>query len=110
MAASALTLRDIKEAVRQAASAHDINKAYLFGSCARGEATESSDIDLCLETGPSFSLFSAGDFSSCLERALEAPVDVVTERSLYPFVREGMLKDRVLVYERHSGIEEFLGG
>lgn len=90
----------IRAKVGKAASEHDIVKVYLFGSYARGEASEASDVDLCLETGPSFSLFNAGALSLELERELEAPIGLVTERSLHPFVREGMLRDRVLLYER----------
>ena len=90
----------MRSAISDAASRHDVQRVYLFGSYARDEATSQSDIDLCLETGSRFSLFDAGSFSAALEDSLGLPVDVVTERSLYPFVRESMLKDRVLVYER----------
>lgn len=77
-----------------------MRKVYLFGSYARGEAHAESDLDLYLETGPTFSLFDAGDLSSHLNDALDVPVDLVTERSLFPFVREDMQKDRILIYER----------
>ena len=90
----------IRAKVGEASSEYDIVKVYLFGSYARGEASEASDVDLCLETGPSFSLLNAGALSLELERELEAPIELVTERSLHPFVREGMLRDRVLLYER----------
>ena len=90
----------IRAKVGKASSEYDIVKVYLFGSYARGEASEASDVDLCLETGPSFSLLNAGALSLKLERELEAPIELVTERSLHPFVREGMLRDRVLLYER----------
>lgn len=100
MYASTLTIGEIGAAVSEAAAACDVLRVYLFGSYARGSATADSDVDLCLETGPSFSLFSAGGLASELESAFGVPVDVVTERSLYPFARETMLKDRLLVYER----------
>lgn len=96
-----LDLNEIRDAVGNAAARHDVLKVYLFGSYARGEATESSDVDLCLETGPSFSLFSAGDFSNVLEKSLGTPIDMVTERSVFPFVRDAMMQDRVLIYERN---------
>lgn len=93
-------MNDIKRAVSDIAPAFDIDKVYLFGSYAREEATDESDIDLCIESGATFSLFSAGDFSHRLTASLGARIDVVTERSLYPFVRDGLMKDRVLLYER----------
>ncbi|HIR01748.1 MAG TPA: nucleotidyltransferase domain-containing protein [Candidatus Aveggerthella stercoripullorum] len=72
----------IRQVVGEIAPRHDIARVYLFGFRARGEATESSDIDLCPETGPSFSRLSAEVFLSCIERRFGASVDVVTERSL----------------------------
>lgn len=94
------SLEKIRQAVATAADGADIVRAYLFGSYARGEAGIDSDVDLCLETGPSFSLFSAGAFVHDVERALGVSVDVATERSLFPAAHANMLKDRVLLYER----------
>ena len=94
------SIETIKQVVSAAADGADIVRAYLFGSYARGEADDSSDIDLCIETGPSFSLFNAGAFAYNVERALGTSVDVTTERSLFPATRASMLADRVLIYER----------
>ena len=94
------SIETIKQAVSSAAGSSDIVRAYLFGSYARGEADVDSDIDLCLETGPSFSLFNAGSFAYEVERVLGVSVDVTSESSLFPAVRTNMLKDRVLLYER----------
>ena len=94
-------LNEIQRAVSKAAERHDVRKVYLFGSYARGEAHGEGDLDLCLETGPAFSLFSAGKFSDALQRSLGIPINIVTERSLYPFVRESMMRERMLVYERN---------
>ena len=93
-------LHAIARAVNQAAPKYDIERVYLFGSFARGQASASSDVDLCLETGPSFSLFSAGGFGCEVESALGRRVDLVSEDILFPHVRASMLKERVLVYER----------
>lgn len=95
-----LTLTSIETAVRDIASSFDIDKVYLFGSYARGTANDCSDIDLCLETGSSFSLFNAGAFSHELGSALNTPIDLTTESSLYSFVKNECLRDRILIYER----------
>lgn len=100
MAVSALSIQNIKGALADIAPNYDVFRAYLFGSCARGEQHIGSDIDLCLETGPTFSLFNAGGFTNELEERLGVPIDVVTERSCYPHVRDNMIRERVLLYER----------
>ena len=95
-----LCIEQIRRAVSEAAALVDIDRAYLFGSYARGEADANSDVDICIEAGPTLSLFGVGAFSSVLEKSLNRPVDVVSERSLFPRARQGMLDDRVLVYAR----------
>lgn len=94
------TQQSISSTLSSIAPRYDIEKIYLFGSCARGEETEQSDIDLCVESGPTFSLFTAGSFVDDLESALNRSIDLVTERMLYAHVKAGMQQDRVLVYER----------
>ena len=92
-----LQLNDIAEVTKSIASDFDIERIYLFGSYARNEA---SDIDLCLETGSTFSLFNAGAFVSALEDSLNIPIDMVSQDGLYEFAYKGYLRDRVLLYER----------
>lgn len=94
------TMQGICTAVAAVAPEYDVVKVFLFGSCARGEQRDDSDVDLCLETGPSFSLFNAGAMANDLQNRLGTSVDLVTERSCYAHVRESMLNERVLVYER----------
>lgn len=104
MSASALPVQNIEGALADIAPNCDVFRAYLFSSCARGEQHVSSDVDLCLEAGPTFSLFNAEGFASELEGRPGASVDVLTEESCYPHVRENMLRDRVLLYECSIGL------
>ena len=91
----------IPDAIARCAASHKVNKAYLFGSYARGDADESSDVDLCIECDPGFTLFMLGGFGKSLEDELGLPVDIVCgESSFYPRAKERYLRDRVLVYER----------
>lgn len=68
MAVSALSIQNIKGALADIAPNYDAFRAYLFGSCARGEQHIGSDIDLCLETGPTFSLFIQVDLQMSSRR------------------------------------------
>ena len=90
----------IDVAAERHSRSHEVERIYLFGSYARNEATEASDIDLCLETGSTFSLFNAGAFVSALEDSLNIPIDMVSQDGLYEFAYKGYLRDRVLLYER----------
>lgn len=91
----------IASKAREVLPQYDVKEAYLFGSYARNEADENSDIDICIECGNSFTLFSLGGLGTALENALGRPVDVVCgSGSLYPHARQRYLKDRRLLYAR----------
>lgn len=76
-------------------------KAYLFGSYSRGEETESSDIDILivLDESQHIGLKFFGMYED-LKDLLGRKVDLVTERSLAPFARESVNRDKILIYER----------
>ncbi len=67
----------------------------VFGSAARGEADEASDIDFLVEMEAGRSLFDLGGLQYELEQLLGCPVDVVTERGLKARIRERILRETV---------------
>ena len=67
----------------------------VFGSVARGEADEQSDIDFLVELEPGRTLFDLGGLQYDLEQLLRCRVDVVTERGLKPRIRERALREAV---------------
>ena len=77
-------------------------KAWLFGSYARGEETENSDVDILFEPDMSqhFSLFTLGGMYMDLKDLLGREVDLVPEGSLLPFAQETAEQDKKLIYER----------
>ena len=93
MAATGIDIALISEAVAQAARDTRIVKAYLFGSYARGEADEGSDVDLLIETERGFSLFDAAKFRRLVSEDLGVDVDVVSERSLSGSFGESVQRD-----------------
>lgn len=76
-------------------------KAYLFGSFSRGEETDSSDIDILivLDDSQHIGLKFFGMYED-LKDMLGRNVDLVTDRSLAPFARESVDRDKILIYER----------
>lgn len=94
-----LTIADIKDAVRRTAQEYGLTRVVLFGSFARGEADDSSDIDLVVET-PHPLGFARGAIYNELERELGRPVDIVFGASnLYPFAREACEREGITLYE-----------
>jgi predicted nucleotidyltransferase len=60
---------------------YPIRRMALFGSWARGEAREDSDVDVLVEVAPSIGLRFV-DLGEELERALGRPVDLVSRRAI----------------------------
>ncbi|MBO6189111.1 MAG: nucleotidyltransferase domain-containing protein [Prevotella sp.] len=78
-------------------------KAWLFGSYARGEETENSDVDILvvLDHTQPVGLKFFGMYED-LKELLGREVDLVVDRSLAPFARESVERDKLLIYERAS--------
>jgi hypothetical protein len=67
----------------------------LFGSIARGEDDEASDVDLLVEMEHGRSLFDMGGMLMELEALLGRKVDIVTERGLKKRIRDRVLNEAV---------------
>ncbi len=77
-------------------------KAWVFGSYARGEQREDSDIDIMIvpDRNAHVGLFLLSGMRLDLQDILGKKVDLVTEKGLLPFARPSVEKDKVLMYER----------
>ena len=60
----------------------------IFGSVARGEQTETSDIDILVEFSRPVGFFTFVELEEYLSLCLGAPVDLVTPDALKPLIRE----------------------
>lgn len=72
--------------------AHDIR---IFGSVARGDADESSDLDLIVRFEPGRSLFDHGGLLMELQDLLGVKVDVISEGGMRPRFRRHVMKEAV---------------
>jgi predicted nucleotidyltransferase len=84
-----------REEVLRLAAAHGARRVRLFGSLARGEGREGSDVDLLVEMEEGRTLLDLGGLQQALEELLGLPVDLVTERSLPPRVRRQVLAEAI---------------
>ncbi len=78
-----------------------IGKAWIFGSFARGEEREDSDVDILIQFLPDAKMGLAYFGMICdLEKLLKRPVDLVIDGDLLPFAQESANHDKILIYER----------
>ena len=88
-------LRDRRDEIVEIARARGASRVRVFGSVARGEAADGSDIDFLVDLEPGRSLLDLGGLLMDLQDLLERNVDVVTERGLRPRVARRVLADAV---------------
>ena len=91
-------LREIREVVSRLAAQYGAKRVYLFGSYARGDMTDSSDIDLRIDKGAIRGL-QMGGLAADLEDAFGIPVDLVPTGSLDKKFLRSISDDEVLLYE-----------
>ena len=79
-----------------------VEYAYLFGSCARGEETKDSDVDIMVDLDKSkpMGLFQYVTMKLDLQDLLHREVDLVESNELLPFAQESANRDKFLIYER----------
>ena len=75
-------------------------KAWLFGSYARGEETEGSDVDILIVPDKMVGLFKLSGMLLDLQDLLHVRVDLVTDKGLLSFARKSVDRDKILIYER----------
>ena len=102
------TIEQLKERITPVALKHRLPAVYLFGSYARGEATETSDVDILVDkTGTELKgLFAMGGLYNDLSEAIEKPIDLITTGALEqestiqrtPWLIENLSKERIQIY------------
>lgn len=98
-----ITLNDIEDLKRKIIpilKKHEVIKAGIFGSVARGEAKENSDIDILVEIPKEKSLLDLIRLENELKEKLKRDVDVVEYNSVHPLLKEIIFKEEVRIYEK----------
>lgn len=78
---------------------NDVAKIGVFGSMARGEATETSDIDLLVYFSKRKSLLALVTLQRQISTSLGREVDLLTEAALSPYLRDRIKRDLQVIYE-----------
>ena len=84
-----------RAAIINLARRHGARNIRVYGSVARGQANDSSDLDLLVEWEPDRSLLDVVGLKQDLEDLLGVTVDIGSERGLHWFIRDGVLREAV---------------
>ena len=93
------SIDDIRAIIAPIAAQHGVDRIYLFGSYARGEATAHSDIDLRVDKGCLHDMFALGALYSDLEESLNKDLDLLTTGSLDEAFLHSISGEEVLLYD-----------
>ena len=88
-------LKAKREEILRVAAKRGARNVRIFGSVARGEADEASDIDILVDLEPGRSLLDLGGLWSELNELLGRKVEVVTEKGLRERIRDRVLREAV---------------
>ena len=93
------SIDDIVKLVKPVAGKYGVNAIYLFGSYARGEADENSDLDFLVFGGDGFKLTKIFALAEELREVLKKDVDVfeINEINKDSDFYNAIMKERVLV-------------
>ena len=94
------TIDQIRDIVAPIAMAHGVDRLWLFGSYARGEATARSDIDLCVECGKIRTLFQLGGLYEDLRESLDKELDMITTNHSDKAFLQRIKPEQVMFYAR----------
>ncbi len=93
------TIDEIKHIVAPIAERYGVQRVFLFGSYARGEATEKSDLDFRIDKGNLRGLFALGGLHYDLQESFDKPLDLLTTGSLETEFLKRIEQEEILIYE-----------
>ena len=96
-----LRIEDIQEVVIKYGRKYGAEKIYLFGSYARGDATEHSDVDLRIDKGDIVGGIALAALLLDIERELDIQVDLVTTGRLSKDFLSAIRDEEKLLYKNH---------
>ena len=94
------SIERIKKQLAHVFQEYGLDKAAVFGSYARGEEREDSDVDLLIFSKRVFDLDTYGEFEEALEKAAGKKVDLVFDNYINPYMKDEILKEAISIYEQ----------
>ena len=97
-----MTVQDISSKIIPVLKSQGVLKAALFGSVVRGEAKKKSDVDILVDFSERKSLLDLVRLQFVLEDKLGKKVDLLTYDSIHPLLKDIILKEQQIIYEKRS--------
>ena len=97
-----LTFQIAKKEIVPILKRQGVVRAAFFGSFARGEAKNKSDIDMLVKFKGEKSLLDVVGLRFELEKKLGRKVDILTYNSIHPLLRDSILKEQKIIYGKKS--------
>lgn len=88
-------LQEKREEILAIAEKHGAYNVRVFGSVARGDAREDSDVDFLVDVGQNRSAWFPVELKLDLQDLLKREVDIATEKTLHDLIRDRILKEAV---------------
>lgn len=88
---------DYKKKVKNFLIKNNVKKAGIFGSHARGEETNKSDVDILIEVDKNFSLLDMAKLKIQLEKIIKKNVDLVEYKTIKPLIKKQILKEEIRI-------------
>jgi len=97
-----LSIDAIKDIIEPICLEYPIRKIGIFGSYARGQANEESDIDLVIEFNSEIGLFAFSGLKVRFENALKRTIDLVEPETMVESIRKNMEREVIFIYEKRE--------
>lgn len=95
-----MNLESVMNRLRTACQSKDIAMLGVFGSVARGEDTPNSDVDLLIRLSKPVGFVEFIALEDTFKEIIGRNVDLATEASLHPLIRQNVLADLKVIYEK----------
>lgn len=97
-----MTTQTIKKKIIPILKRQGVIKAAIFGSAAKGEMKKNSDVDILVKFKNTKSLMELVGIQFKLEEKIGRKVDLLTYDSIYPLLKDRILDEQKIIYEKRS--------
>jgi len=91
-------IKKIKLEIAPILKKHQVKRASVFGSYARGENNKNSDIDILVELERGKTMIDLINLEMDIEKKTNRKIDLITFKSINPLIKKNILRDEVKIY------------